>query len=56
MGEVGSFKELGDMLGPLLVGMLAQAFGLPAGFVVCGVLGLAALAWISRPARLMADL
>ena len=39
----GSFKELGDMLGPLLIGLLAQAFGLKVGFVVCGLLGFMAL-------------
>jgi MFS family permease len=49
MGAAGSFKELGDMAGPLAIGLLSQAFGLTAGFIVCGVLGLAALA-IVRPA------
>lgn len=48
MGAAGSFKELGDMLGPLIIGLLAQAFGLPAGFVLCAVLGLAALGLIRR--------
>lgn len=47
MGAAGSFKELGDMVGPLLIGLLAQAFGLPAGFVICGVLGLLTLPFIS---------
>jgi len=47
MGAAGSFKELGDMLGPLFVGVLSQAFGLPVGFVVCGALGLAALAVVT---------
>jgi MFS family permease len=50
MGAAGSFKELGDMLGPLLVGLLSQAFGLPFGFVVCGILGLGALVLVTvRP-------
>jgi MFS family permease len=50
MGAAGSFKELGDMLGPLLVGGLSQAFGLPVGFVACGVLGLGALVVVTvRP-------
>jgi len=50
MGAAGSFKELGDMVGPLLVGVLSQAFGLPLGFVVCGVLGLGALVAVTvRP-------
>lgn len=43
MGVAGSFKELGDMLGPLLIGVLSEAFGLTAGFVVCGLLGLLSL-------------
>lgn len=43
MGAAGSFKELGDMIGPLLVGVLSQVFGLPIAFVACGVLG---LAWV----------
>lgn len=43
MGIAGSFKELGDMVGPLLIGVLSQALGLAWGFVICGVLGLCAL-------------
>lgn len=43
MGAAGSFKELGDMAGPLLIGILSQVFGLTIGFVVCGLLGLVAL-------------
>jgi MFS family permease len=42
MGAAGSFKELGDMAGPLLIGILSQAFGLTIGFVACGLLGLLA--------------
>jgi MFS family permease len=50
MGAAGSFKEFGDMLGPLLIGLLSQALGLTVGFVVCGVLGLLALGVITpRP-------
>lgn len=48
MGAAGSFKEFGDMIGPILIGVLSQAFGLTAGFIVCGVLGLLSLALISR--------
>jgi len=48
MGVAGSFKELGDMLGPLLIGLLSQLFGLTVGFVVCGVLGLLVLVKIIR--------
>ncbi len=39
MGAAGSFKELGDMVGPLLIGILAQLFGLPIAFVACATLG-----------------
>ena len=46
MGIAGSFKEFGDMIGPLLIGVLSQAFGLTAGFVVCGLLGLLSVGYI----------
>ncbi len=39
MGVAGSFKELGDMIGPLLMGALSQALGLQWGFVICAGLG-----------------
>lgn len=39
MGVAGSFKELGDMIGPLLMGVISQALGLQWGFVICSVLG-----------------
>lgn len=44
LGAAGSFKELGDMLGPLLIGVLAQTLGLRAAFVICGVLGFLSIA------------
>jgi MFS transporter, ACDE family, multidrug resistance protein len=44
LGVAGSFKELGDMLGPLLIGAISQAFGLKVSFVACGVIGLAGIA------------
>jgi len=50
MGAAGSFKEFGDMVGPLLIGFLSQAFGLASGFVICGILGLLSVLIISRPA------
>ena len=50
MGAAGSFKEFGDMIGPLLVGFLSQALGLGTGFVICGVLGLASVLFVSRTA------
>ncbi len=43
MGVAGSFKELGDMIGPLLMGAISQALGLKWGFVLCAVLGFIAL-------------
>jgi DHA1 family tetracycline resistance protein-like MFS transporter len=43
MGAAGSFKEFGDMIGPILIGLLSQALGLTWGFVICGVLGLLAM-------------
>ncbi len=44
LGAAGSFKELGDMLGPLLIGALAQTLGLRVAFVICGVLGFLSIA------------
>lgn len=44
LGAAGSFKELGDMLGPLLIGVLAQALGLQFAFVACGAVGLLSIA------------
>jgi MFS transporter, ACDE family, multidrug resistance protein len=40
MGVAGSFKDFGDMIGPLLIGALSQLLGLRAAFVICKVLGL----------------
>ena len=47
MGVAGTFKEFGDMLGPLVIGVVSQAFGLTVGFVLCGVLGLLSLGLLS---------
>lgn len=38
MGAAQSFKEFGDMLGPVLIGLLTQLFGVRVGFVTCGLL------------------
>jgi MFS family permease len=54
MGAAGTFKELGDMLGPLLIGLVSQALGLTLGFVSCGVLGLLCLVLISRQGGVLA--
>ena len=48
MGAAGSFKEIGDMLGPIVIGLLAQAIGLSASFVVCSGVGLLSLGLIRR--------
>jgi MFS family permease len=40
LGTAGSFKEIGDMLGPLSIGAISQFFGLITGFVACGLMGL----------------
>jgi hypothetical protein len=31
-GVAGTFKEIGDMLGPLRIGLASQTFGLTVGF------------------------
>jgi len=46
MGAAGSFKELGDMIGPITVGALSQALGLGTGFVICGTAGLVSLLFL----------
>jgi MFS family permease len=46
LGIAGSFKELGDMLGPLLIGALTQAFGLKVSFVTCGAIGLSSIVFL----------
>ena len=48
MGAAQSFREFGDMVGPLLVGVLTQFFGVRVGFVACGVLALLCLAVLAR--------
>ncbi|MBU6514018.1 MAG: MFS transporter, partial [Betaproteobacteria bacterium] len=40
MGAAQSFKEFGDMMGPLLIGLLTQVFGVRVGFVTCAILAL----------------
>jgi MFS family permease len=54
MGAAQSFKELGDMVGPLAIGLLTQLFGVRIGFVVCGGVALLLLAILatSRSFRL----
>jgi MFS family permease len=51
LGVAGSFKELGDMLGPLLIGALTEAFGLRVSFVTCGAVGLSSILLLAFGAR-----
>ena len=48
MGAAQSFKELGDMVGPLLIGLLTQLYGVRVGFVACGGLALVFLLLLAR--------
>lgn len=48
LGTAGSYKEIGDMLGPLTVGALSQLYGLTTGFITCGIMGLASTMLIVR--------
>lgn len=43
MGNLGSYKEVGDMAGPVIVGSLAQAVSIQAGFVGSGLLAAAVM-------------
>jgi MFS family permease len=40
IGAAQSFKEFGDMVGPLAVGALTQLYGIRIGFVSCGVIAI----------------
>lgn len=48
MGAAQSFKEFGDMIGPVLVGLLTQLYGVRTGFITCGALALVALLLLAR--------
>ena len=50
LGNLGSFKEIGDMAGPLLIGLVSQLVSLRAGFVLCGLLGFIVLLPLVLPA------
>jgi len=52
VGAAQSFKELGDMVGPLLIGALTQLFSVQAGFVTCGLLALACAVALSTKATM----
>lgn len=55
MGAAQSFKELGDMIGPLLVGAITQYFGVRIGFVACAALALLLVATLASGARIHRD-
>ncbi len=48
MGAAQSFKEFGDMTGPLAVGLITQFYGVRTGFITCGVLALIFLFVLAR--------
>lgn len=48
MGAAQSFKEFGDMVGPLLIGLLTQMYGVRTGFVSCGAVALILLLMLVR--------
>ncbi len=48
IGAAQSFKEFGDMVGPLLVGGVTQFFGVRVGFMTCGALAAALVAALAR--------
>src|SRR6266542_545234 len=48
IGAAQSFKEFGDMIGPLLIGALTEFFGVRVGFVSCGVLAVLFLIALAR--------
>lgn len=55
IGVAQSFKEFGDMVGPVLVGALTQAFGVRAAFVSCGIVALMLLVVLLKSRTLGAD-
>jgi DHA1 family tetracycline resistance protein-like MFS transporter len=48
IGAAQSFKELGDMVGPLAIGAITQVAGVRVGFVSCGAAALCVLAIVGR--------
>lgn len=48
MGAAQSFKEFGDMTGPVLIGAITQFYGVHAGFIICGALALIFLFVLAR--------
>ncbi len=54
IGAAQSFKEFGDMIGPLLIGLLTQFFGVRIGFITCGGVALLFLIALARSQMLTA--
>jgi len=50
VGVACTFKEIGDMLGPLPIERVSEESGPTVGFVACGILGLLMVGWGSRRA------
>jgi MFS family permease len=55
MGAAGSFKEFGDMVGPVLIGALSQAFGLRIEFLTCAAAGLLIFALMFPSTKIAAE-
>ena len=47
VGAAQSFKEVGDMLGPLAIGAITQTWGVRVGFIACGGAALAVVALLA---------
>ncbi|MBA3650532.1 MAG: MFS transporter [Chthoniobacterales bacterium] len=52
MGAAQSFKEFGDMVGPLLVGLITQFYGVRIGFVSGGLVALVCLFFVVKSGAL----
>jgi DHA1 family multidrug resistance protein-like MFS transporter len=55
IGAAQSFKEFGDMVGPLAVGALTQLSGIRTGFVSCGIVAILLLIPLGRSQVLRAS-
>jgi MFS family permease len=47
LGITGSYKELGEMAGPISMGFIGQAFGLTWAFLIVGIAGVGSLICLS---------
>jgi len=48
MGAAQSFKEFGDMVGPLLIGLVTQLSNVRVGFITCGSIGIVLLTLLMK--------